>query len=178
MAPDSSVTADEGSGKVSGYLPSSTVLNSDPHVEGSPTQPSFARLRRRLSTDSTRSRKNDDAALGTAQSSRTNAFDLLRDGAREASKKKRSDFVDEQAEESDEDSGWFFPGRHGEEEDDEDAGDEEGYLKELVDDAALSDEEKSRVAMQAAEKHRYVRVGYRADCYQGVDSSRRRSHGS
>lgn len=82
-----------------------------------------------------------------------NAFDVLGAGARAQSKQRRSNFVDEQAEESDEDNGWFLPQKGDGDEEEDDSGDE-GYIKELVDDAALSTEEKSRLAMQAAEKHR------------------------
>lgn len=148
-APGSLTATTEPPAEVGSAEPSSPVLNSSAHLEASPTQASFARLRRRQSSDVTPSSNT----TGT-KSNGINAFDVLGAGARAISKKQRSKFVEEQAEESDEDSGWFFPRKGDGEEDEEDSGDEDGYVKELVDDAALSTEEKSRLALQAAEKHR------------------------
>lgn len=130
---------------------SSAVLNSSSHLEASPTQATFARLRRRGSVDDVRSGVISSST--TTKTNQTNAFDMLHAGARAASRKQKSNFVDEQAEESDEDNAWFFPQKGDGDDDEEDSGDE-GYIKELVDDAALSTEEERRLAMQAAEKHR------------------------
>lgn len=149
-APRSSVSIENAPHEPASVLPSSTVLNSSSHFETSPTQANFARLRRRglASAES----PGDAGNLSMVKAKEVNAFDVLDAGALAESRKGRVNFVDEQAEESDEDNGWFFPQKD-EGDDEEDSGDE-GYIKELVDDAALTAEEKSRLAMQAAEKHR------------------------
>lgn len=78
----------------------------------------------------------------------------LTEHQKRAKKLIRSNLVDEQAEESDEDD-WMMPGQRSGDEDDND-GDEDGYLAELVDDAAVNEEEKLKQDALAAAKARYA----------------------
>lgn len=150
----------------------------NPSDQFSPTQ-KLARLKRRVSgspRSPNRSRESsfeanaDELEPTQVSEKQRNAFDVLRAGARSATNsfnmpineaerkkknKKKSEFLEAEAEESDEDDGGWMRTIGDEDENSGDEGDDR-FLEGLVDDAAVSEEEKARQDELAAQKRKEI----------------------
>ncbi|WVQ85692.1 hypothetical protein IAT38_007858 [Cryptococcus sp. DSM 104549] len=152
-----------------------TQTQTQQHDMGSPTQGSrqFTRLRRRASgsvpltsRSSSPEQELEPTQISSAQPKR-NAFDLMRDGARakssvgpgegKKSKRGRNEYMEDQAEESDEDNGWGWA-KDPEADDEDDPEEDNAYLKELVDDQKVDDDERLKQDELAAQKLREIEV--------------------
>jgi hypothetical protein len=167
---------------------SSTLINSSTKgTVSSPTQGStetFVRLRRRTSPVEGGTQVHSPSPPPAPRP--RNAFDALRAGARQAGahgahgpndtdKRKRPGFLDEQAEESDEDNAWGFTGGKDDDENDDDL--DNGYVPDLLDDANVTEEERTRLTELNAERFRYVverRVGLLAFADMPIGRSNKR----
>ncbi|KIS01689.1 hypothetical protein L804_01568 [Cryptococcus deuterogattii 2001/935-1] len=150
----------------------------NPSDQFSPTQ-RLTRLKRRVSgspRSPNRSRESspeanaDELEPTQVSEKQRNAFDVLRAGARSATNsfnmpvneaerkkknKKKSEFLEAEAEESDEDDGGWMKTIGDEDEHSGDEGDDR-FLEGLVDDAAVSEEEKARQDELAAQKRKEI----------------------
>nr|KIR48654.1 hypothetical protein I312_01723 [Cryptococcus bacillisporus CA1280] len=150
----------------------------NPSDQFSPTQ-KLTRLKRRVSgspRSPNRSRESsfeanaDELEPTQVSEKQRNAFDVLRAGARSATNsfnmtineaerkkknKKKSEFLEAEAEESDEDDGGWMRTIGDEDENSGDEGDDR-FLEGLVDDAAVSEEEKARQDELAAQKRKEI----------------------